>query len=175
MARIRLLEKDEVEPIAEEIYQKAESSVGKVVNLFKVLSHSPKILRDWNRLGTTLLIKGQISRKLLELAIIRVGEICQAEYELRAHRQLGLDYGLSQGQVNDSANWRESDEFDDLERAVLQYTDEVSLNIRVSDQTFNNLHQHFSDRQMVELTTTIGYYHMVCRFLEPMQIDLEHW
>ena len=173
MARIRLLEKDEVEPIAAELYQKAEDSVGRVVNLFKALSHDSKILRDWNRLGTTLLMKGQISRKLLELAIIRVGEICRAEYELRAHRQLGLEWGLGLGQVSDIANWKESDRFDDLERAVLQYTDEVSLDVRVSDQTFNNLHQHFSEKQMVELTVTVGFYHMVCRFLEPMKIDLK--
>jgi 4-carboxymuconolactone decarboxylase len=174
MARIKYLELDEVEPIAEDFYKKTQKSSGRVIHLFKALAHSPKILRDWGRLGTTLLMKGETSRKLLEIAIIRVGEINQAAYELTAHRRIGLECGLTQDQVTDIANWQESDKFDDLERAILQYTDEVSQNIRVSDESFNSLRKHFSERQMVEITVTIGYYHMVCRFLEPMQIDLEN-
>ena len=75
MARLKLLEKDEVDPIAREIYEKAEASSGKVLNLFKVLAHSPKIVRDWNRLGTTLLYKGTLAADIRELAIIRVGEL----------------------------------------------------------------------------------------------------
>lgn len=174
MARIKYLELDEVEPIAEDFYKKTQKSSGRVIHLFKALAHSPKILRDWGRLGTTLLMKGETSRKLLEIAIIRVGEINQAAYELTAHRRIGLECGLTQDQVTDIANWQESDKFDELERAILQYTDEVSQDIRVSDESFNNLRKHFSERQMVEMTVTIGYYHMVCRFLEPMQIDLEN-
>jgi len=174
MARIKYLEMNEVEPIAEEIYQKMEKNSGRVGNLFKALAHSPKIFRDWSRMGTTILLKGEISRRLLEIAIIRVGEINQAKYELNAHHRLGLEFGLTQDQVNDITNWQESDKFDELERAILQYTDEVSQNIRVSDNTFNVLRKHFSERQMVEITVTIGYYHMVCRFLEPMQIDLDN-
>jgi len=173
MARIKLLEKHEVEPMAADLYQKAEDGIGRVINLFKVLAHSPKILRDWNRLGTTLLIKGETSRKLLELAIIRVGEINQAPYELAAHRVIGLDCGISQQQIDDLGDWQGSTYFDDLEQAILQYTDEVSRDIRVSDDAFNKLRQHFSEKQMVEITVTIGYYHMVCRFLEPMQVDME--
>ena len=121
MARIKLLEKHEVEPMAADLYQKAEDGIGRVINLFKVLAHSPKILRDWNRLGTTLLIKGETSRKLLELAIIRVGEINQAPYELAAHRVIGLDCGISQQQIDDLGDWQGSTYFDDLEQAILQY------------------------------------------------------
>lgn len=173
MARIRLLEKNEVEPIAREVYQKAEDAVGKVENIFRALAHSPKILRDFNRLGVTLLLKGETSRKLLELAIIRVGEINQADYELTAHRRMGVEHGLTPTQVEEIALWEESESFDEVERAILQYTDEISRNIRVSDETFNLLRQHFNEKQIVELTVTIGYYHMVCRFLESIQVDPE--
>ena len=174
MAGIKYLEKNEVEPIAEELYGKMEKNSGRVGNLFKALAHSQKILRDWSRLGTTLLLKGEISRKLLEIAIIRVGEINQAAYELAAHRRIGLESGLTQEQVDAIADCQSSDIFDELEKAILQFTDEVSRDIRVSDKTFNQLREHFTERQMVEMTVTIGYYHMVCRFLEPMQIDLEN-
>ncbi len=173
MARLKLLEIDEVEPMAQEIYQKAEEASGRVINLFKGLAYSPKILRDWNRLGITLLLKSKLSRKLLELAIIRVGELAQAEYELTAHRGIGLAVGLTQEQIDEMTNWRNSDKFDEAECAILQYTDEVAQNIRATDETFSELQKHFDEKEIVELTTAIGFYGMVCRFLENIQIDPE--
>jgi hypothetical protein len=60
MAPVKLLEKDEVNPIAKEVFQKAEDSTGKVISLFKALAHSPKICPDWNRMGVTILMKGEL-------------------------------------------------------------------------------------------------------------------
>ncbi|MCP4756936.1 MAG: carboxymuconolactone decarboxylase family protein [Proteobacteria bacterium] len=173
MARIKMLEKAEVEAEAIEIYQKAEDSTGKVINLFKILAHSPKTLRDWNRLGTTILMKGVLSPKLRELAIVRVGELAQAQYELTAHRRIGMETGLTQVQIDDVAAWEGSSNFDEQERAVLRYTDEVTLNIKASDEAYAAIEKHFSPKEIVELTVAIGYYGMVCRFLETLQVDPE--
>ena len=61
----------------------------------------------------------------------------------------------------------------DQERAVLQYTDELALGIRASDETFKGIAAFLSQKEIVELTTTIGYYGMVSRTLEALQIELE--
>jgi alkylhydroperoxidase family enzyme len=63
--------------------------------------------------------------------------------------------------------------FNGQERAVLQYTDEVSRNIRGKDDTFAALRSFLTEEGVVELTTTIGYYGMVCRILDALQIELE--
>jgi len=173
MARLELLEKSDVDPIARDLFQKQEDSSGRVINLFKVLAHSPKIVRDWSRLGTTLLRKGKLADDLRELAIIRVGELANSAYELTAHRAIGLNAGLSQEKVNDVANWQDSSHYNEIERAVLKYTDEVAIDIRASDETFADLQKHFSSQEIVELTVSIGYYGMVVRTLEPLQVDLE--
>ena len=173
MARLKLLNIDEVEPIAREMYQKSLDSTGKVLNLFRVLGHSQKITRDWNRLGTTLLRKGKLPADLRELAIIRVGELAQSEYELTAHRAIGLNVGLTQAQVDAVADWKAASEFSEKERAVLQYTDEVALEIAATDAAFNKLKDFFSSEQIVELTVNIGFYGMVVRTLESLQVDAE--
>ena len=59
------------------------------------------------------------------------------------------------------------------ERAVLQNTDEMAEKIRVTDETFAKAKAFLSDQQIVELTTTIGYYGMVSRILETLQVELE--
>ena len=63
--------------------------------------------------------------------------------------------------------------FNDQERAVLQYTDEVAENIRVADESFAKVNAFLSDQEIVELTATIGYDGMVSRILESLQIELE--
>jgi 4-carboxymuconolactone decarboxylase len=174
MARVRLLEKEDVDPMVKEIYQKVEESGGEVINLIKALAHSPKICRDWNRLGITLLLKGQLSPKLRELAILRVGVLAKANYEWTKHVPMAMAAGTVQEQIDSLPEWVNSKEFNEQERVVLRYTDEVSQDIRASDDTFSKIREFLSEREIIELTVTIGYYGMVCRTLESLQIELEH-
>jgi len=174
MARVRYLEKKDVDPAVKEIYQKVEDSGGEVINLLKALAHSPKICRDWNRLGITLLLKGKLSPKLRELAILRVGNLAKANYEWAKHVPMAFAAGANHKQIDALSGWMDSDEFNEQERAVLRYTDEVSQNIRASDDTFSGIREFLTEQEIIELTVTIGYYGMVCRTLEALQIELEH-
>ncbi len=173
MARVKLLEKAEVDPTTREMYQKIEDNGGEVINLLKALAHSPKIFRDWNRLGITLLLKGDLPHKLRELAILRVGDLARANYEWTKHVPIAMQAGARQEQIDALPNWADASCFDEQERAVLQYTDEVALNIRASEDTFQKIATFLSQKEIIELTTTIGYYGMVCRTLESLQIELE--
>jgi alkylhydroperoxidase family enzyme len=76
-------------------------------------------------------------------------------------------------QIDALHNWEDSGKFDEQERAVLQYTDEVTQNIRVRDDTFAAVRSFLNEEGIVELTTTIGYYGMVCRILEALQVEIE--
>jgi alkylhydroperoxidase family enzyme len=174
MARVKLLEKEDVDPMVKQIYQKIEDSGSEVINLLKALAHSPKIFRDWQRLGITLLLKGDLSPRLRELAILRVGDLAKANYEWTKHVPMALQAGASQEQIDELSNWKDSEKFNEQERAVLQYTDEVSQNIRASDDAFANISKFLSEKEIIELTVTIGYYGMVCRTLEALQIQLEN-
>ena len=174
MARVKLIQREEAEPMVKDIYDRIEESGNKVINLLKALAHSPKICRDWRRLGVTLLLKGDLLPKLRELAILRVGDLTKASYEWTQHVPIALMTGVEQKQIDELPDWVDSKEFSEQERAVLQYTDEVSQNIQVSDETFLTIRKFFSEPEIIELTVTIGYYGMVCRTLESLQIELEH-
>jgi AhpD family alkylhydroperoxidase len=49
------------------------------------------------------------------------------------------------------ASWESSPHFDDRERAVLAYVDELQRTRDVSDETFEGLRKHLSDRQVAEV------------------------
>jgi alkylhydroperoxidase family enzyme len=49
----------------------------------------------------------------------------------------------------------------------------MTRSIRVPDEVFAAVRRNFDDREIVELTATIGAYNLVSRFLEALQIDHE--
>ena len=59
------------------------------------------------------------------------------------------------------------------DRAVIEYTTVMTREVNVPDALFASVKRHFSDREMVELSVTIGAYNLVSRFLVAMQVDHE--
>ena len=173
MQRVSLVEKEQAHPVVKELYQKNEDQGWPILNLFKVMGHCPYIGLNFQRLGNAILRGEGLSPKLRELAILRVGDLTQSEYEFTKHTVIGLQAGVTQRQIGDISNWASSPEFSHEERAVLAYTDEVAQSIRVKDETFARLQSFLSEHEIVELTAVIGYYGMVCRILVALQIELE--
>lgn len=173
MPRVPLIQKEEALSPIKEMFQKMEKNGFRILNLFKVVARSPHMGRDFLKLGNAILFKGELSPRLRELAILRVGNLTRASYEWTQHVPIALKAGARQEQIDGMGTWPESRMFDEQERAVLQYTDEVVMNVRASDEAFSRLRDFLKEREIVELTVTIGYYGMVARVLESMDIELE--
>lgn len=173
MARVPILEKDQVQGDLLTTFEKMEARGQRVLNIFKVMANCPVVGRDFLRLGNALLTRGSLDSRLRELAILRVGHLAGARYEWTQHVAVARRVGVPDTQIEALPDWPSSDRFTDNERAVLQYTDEVAENIRVSDDTFGRIKSFLSDEQIVELTTAIGFYGAVSRILEALQVELE--
>jgi len=173
MARVGLLNKEKAAPEIREMFRKMEENGFRVLNVYRAMAHCPQIGLYFLRLGNSILFKGTVPPSLRELAILRVGYINQANYEWTHHVPIALRVGVGKAQIDALHDWENSGVFNGQERAVLQYTDEVTRNIRVKDDTFAALRSFLTEEGIVELTTTIGYYGMVCRILEALQIELE--
>lgn len=173
MARVAILEKDQVSEDLKAVFENMEKRGTEVLNVFKVMANCPKVGRDFLRLGNSILFKGSLDPRLREIAILRVGALAEAHYEWTQHVRIGRRVGLTEQQIEALRLWEGSGHFNEHEKAVLQYTDEVADNIRVSEETFNGIKSFLTEEQIVELTTTIGYYGMVCRILEALEVELE--
>jgi len=173
MARVRLIEKEQAPPEVKEIFQKIEDNGAKILNLYKVAAHSPKVFLNLIRLGNSIIGRTELPPRLREIVILRVARLTGSEYEWAQHAPVALQVGVSQKQLDAMSGWKNSAEFNNQERAILQYTDEVAQNVKVIDQTFNALKNFFSEQTIVELTMTIGYYEMVARLLVPLQVELD--
>ncbi len=173
MARISLLNEESAAPELRETFRQMTEKGRPVLNLFKIMAHSSQVGYQFLRLGNAILFKGVVPPHLRELAILRVGHINKAVYEWTQHMPIALRVGVRQAQIDALPQWENSAEFSDTEKAILRYTDEETLNIRVKDETFASVRAILSEEGIVELTTAIGYYGMVCRILETLQVELE--
>ena len=143
------------------------------LNLFRMLAGGEGLLRAFNRLGGHLLYRSELDPKLRELAIIRVGLLSGAAYEVHQHDRIGAQVGLTPEQIAAIRSGAEHPAFDELEAAVLRFTDDVVANVRAADATFEPLRAALSLRELQELTMTVGFYMMVSRFLETFDIEIE--
>ena len=173
MARVHLIEKEQAPSEVREIFQKIEDNGAKILNLYKAVANSPRVLLNFIRLGNSVIGKMGLPPRLREIAILRVARLTGSEYEWAQHAPMALEVGVSQKQLDSISDWKNSSEFNNEERAVLQYTDEVALKVKVTDQTFNALKNFFSEQAIVELTITVGYYGMVARLLVPLQVEVD--
>ena len=168
MARIPYFDIDKAEGRAKKAYEKLPK-----LNIFRMLGHSGELVDGFNRLGSQLLYFTKLDPVLREIAIIRVGVLSKATYEVHQHERIGRQLGMSEAKIAAIHEGPEAAAFSEVEKEIMRFTDDVVKNVRASDATFAPLAKRFSHKEMQELTLTVGYYMMVSRFLETFGVDIE--
>ena len=76
---------------------------------------------------------------------------------------LGLSVGLSEEEIAAMANPDSCTSFDETDRLVLHYSEILTRDNRVDDDTYNALAAGFSKDELMELATTVGLSALVNR------------
>ncbi len=168
MARIDYTDRAKVSDRTREILDKNRNA-----NIFRMMAHSPRYLEQYCRLGRAIRSEGELDPVVRELAITRTGILCEAPYEVVAHKRIGKSVGVTDEQNAALEDWKSATCFDDTQRAALAFTDEAVKLPRPSDATFNAIKEKLTPRALVELQLSIGFYVMTSKFLETFAIDLQ--
>jgi alkylhydroperoxidase family enzyme len=142
-------------------------------NIFRMMSHSPSYFEQYCRLGNAIRFKGELDPIVRELAITRTGILCEAPYEVVAHKRIGKGVGVTDEQNAALDNWKDAACFDDVQRAALAFTDEVVKLNKPTDATFNAIAAKLSPAALIELQLSVGFYVMTSKFLETFGVDLQ--
>lgn len=146
---------------------------GRMLNLYSMLLNAPPVAEGWLALFTAIRQQCTLRGDYRELVILRVALLNGASYEYQVHVPFALREGVTQAQLDTLDRWEDSATLTPPQRAVLAYTDAMTRDIHVSDAVFEALRGHFNQREIVELTATIGGYNLVSRFLEALAVDPE--
>jgi 4-carboxymuconolactone decarboxylase len=165
-------------------YYEVENATGKhaeflgklkpTLNIYRMLAHSEPGMKGFVRMGNALLNRGELDPVLRELAIIRVGRLSRAAYEVFQHERIGREAGVGDEKIAALRDATiEAAVFSEHEKAVLHFTDDLVRNVKASDKNLKTVAAFLSSAALVELTLTVGYYMMVCRFLETTGVEGE--
>jgi len=164
------IDRSDLAPLIERI--KRERG-GRMLNLYRMLLHSPPMAEGWLTFFTAVRQTGALSGRHRELAILHIAVINGADYEFDAHVPFALKEGLTQAQLDALRAERMPDGLTDADRAVLAYAAAMTRAVRVPDDVFAQVRKELPERELVELTVTIAGYNCVSRFLEAIQVDHE--
>jgi 4-carboxymuconolactone decarboxylase len=174
MARVSLIEEDDHPELAELIARIRSGRRGSLINVYRVLLHSPPLAETWFEHMSAVRWKTGLDGKLRELVIIRVAILNRVDYVIRQHvPKLALAEGLTLAQCEALADWRGSDLYTEAQRAALAYADAMTRDAAVTDAQHAELRRHFDERQVVELAVLIGAYNMHTRVFGALRIDPE--
>jgi 4-carboxymuconolactone decarboxylase len=173
MARVGYVATTEAQGDAREVFAKMEKGGSAILNLHRAVANSPNMLRNFMRLGNSLLLHGALPPALRELAILRVAQMTGAGYEWAHHVPIARQVGVTEEQVACLESCSTSAHFDERERVVLRYTEGVTSTVAVPDEVFREVRAHLNEVEVVELTLVAGYWGMVARLLAALEIDLE--
>ena len=169
------LDKPRVEPLSdEELAPEMKVQMGgRVLNIFRTLAHHPNLMRRWLVFGNHILSKSTLSPRDREIAILRVGWLCEAGYEWAQHAVIGKAVGLDDEDIDritkgaDEAGWSAA------EAALLRGTDELHNDSFISDATYAELATHYSTEQLMDFVFTVGQYHLVSMALNTFGVQLD--
>jgi alkylhydroperoxidase family enzyme len=154
---------------------------GTFLNLDKALLWSEPVARGWNVYLKAVRTELPTSRKLRELGICTVALLTGAHYEYHHHAPDFITAGGSQAELDAlQATLKENPRgvpansaLGDVEKLVIQYAAQMTLDVKIGDEVFAALKQHFDTTEIVELTSAIATYNMVARFLVALGVTPE--
>jgi alkylhydroperoxidase family enzyme len=141
-------------------------------NIFQTLVHNQELFSAWLPFARELL-DGKLAARDRELAVLRVGWLCQSEYEWGHHVRLARHAGITDAEIErvkegpDAVGWSE------LEEALLRAVDELHSDACISGNTWSVLADNYSEPELIELTMLIGQYHLVAFTLNSLGIQRE--
>nr|WP_314624004.1 carboxymuconolactone decarboxylase family protein [uncultured Noviherbaspirillum sp.] len=147
------------------------------LNIYRMVAHGGNTAVGFLSLGSAILTKSDIEPTLRELVILRVGALCGSSYEVFQHRRVASKAGVSAEKIEavlaDPKRPVDGAPFSELEQKVLQFTDAVVNDVKAPAPLFDDVSSRLPHQQLVELMMTIGFYMLVSRLLENLEVDIE--
>ncbi|MDH3741177.1 MAG: carboxymuconolactone decarboxylase family protein [Hyphomicrobiales bacterium] len=173
MTDMDLLPETPDDPKLKAMFDEVTARWPRVPNLYRMLGHSPDMLRGWLDLAWSLRLNATTPRRTRELMILRGARMTETAYEWAHHVPMALEAGVTQAEVDALMEGDVAETFTEAERAALQLATEVTSGPAASPSCMANLRQHYCDAEIVELVLTASFYVCVGRTLKSLNVPLE--
>ncbi len=143
-------------------------------SLYRTLLHQPQLAKRISDLIDTLMTDADLSHRLRELIIMRIGWSNNGVYEWTQHWRIAQGFGVDERDLLATRDWHGHDHWSAADRAALRATDETLADGRIAPDTWDDCVRLFpTERERLELVATIGSWKMMSEILQSLEVPLE--
>lgn len=141
----------------------------------KLFRTQARNLRVFQRMVTgNLLDKGSVTLRERELLILRTCARCGAEYEWGVHVALFAKRAkLDHAAVAATLKPVENNGLAERENLLLRAADALHDGADIPDALWQEMTEHYSDEQMLEVVALVGFYHAISFMVNAARVELE--
>lgn len=143
------------------------------LNVFRMVAGAPASFRPFMELVRSILLDAELDAGDREIAVLRVAHVTGSEYEWTQHVTLAKNVGLSDEQIAAIAAAGPVTGLDEAGTLLCRVADEISRDVRLSDEALAQVLERYGRRQATELILCVSYFNMLSRFLESTRVELE--
>jgi 4-carboxymuconolactone decarboxylase len=143
------------------------------VNVAATMAHNRTMSRAIGKFAQTVLFDGELPRRQVEIAVLRMGWNCLAVYEFGQHTLFGRDAGLTDEEIYRTTRPVADGSWSAADAVILQLVDDLYADDCVSDATWAAANEHFATADIIHLIATAGCYRTVSGFLNSAGVQLD--
>lgn len=140
--------------------------------IIRTMLRHPDLFACQTDIGIQLLGRGALSGRDRELAILRIGWLCQAPYEWGEHVLIAKKLGITSEEIERITHGSTAPGWSDHDQAILRAVEELRESAMISDATWATLAQCLDERQLIELPIVIGQYQAVAYYQNSLRLRL---
>ena len=148
-------------------------SKGPVTNIMATLANYSKLYNRWRVFGNHVLFKSSLPPRDREILILRIGWLCQAEYEWGQHVIIGKRAGLNDEEIIQIIEGPNANGWKQFDATLIRAVDELYNDSFITDATWQKLGVKYNEHQLIDLVFTVGQYNLVSMVLNTLGIQLE--
>jgi alkylhydroperoxidase family enzyme len=166
-------------PITRLIYRigKRQTGGGRMPEPVLIQSHAPLLMHGYGAFETAFAKSKHAPEKLKALAELKAAALAGCEWCMDFGSWLAKnESGVTEQQLRALPNFRDSDEFTEDEKLVLEYAEAMTRTpVDVPDELFARMRERFDEPAIVELTWAAAIENLRARFNWALGIDSQDY
>ncbi|MFA5941130.1 MAG: carboxymuconolactone decarboxylase family protein [Sinimarinibacterium sp.] len=143
------------------------------VNGLGVMLRHPAATKAFLCFNNHVAVASSLSKRLRELAILRISWLRRSEYEFVQHIVLGRRAGLTDAEIERITLGPDAPGWAPVDADLLHAVDELLADACIGDATWERLSQSFTTEQIIDLIYAVGCYEIAAMIFKSLGAQIE--
>jgi 4-carboxymuconolactone decarboxylase len=147
--------------------------LGKPLNIHNIMARHAELMQAWMPYRYHVVRDNRLTPRHRELLILRTAVNCRADYEWHHHVVRGREAGLSDQEIQRIKDGPAAQGWAPAEVSLLSAADDCLRDVKISDDTYRELGNHFDDQQLLDIISTVGMYMTLAVIINTFDVAME--